>query len=63
VGFTGRLLVTEEDAEDRATHQVAFDLAYRFDRVIPAVGLRLPLDEELSSDLNAVVIVALKLLW
>jgi hypothetical protein len=61
LGLTGRLLVTEEDAEDRGTHQITLDLGYRLGRFIPSVGLRLPVEEELSNVLNSVVIVSLKL--
>jgi hypothetical protein len=63
IGFTGRALLTEDNAEDRANHQVAFDLEYRADRVVPSVGLRLPLDEPLSSTLNTVVILGVRVIW
>lgn len=60
-GFSGRLLVTEDDADfgERTFHQIGMFVSLLFDRFQPGVQLRIPLDEDLSDLLNPSVSLSL----
>ncbi|MCK6618946.1 MAG: hypothetical protein HUU32_13015 [Calditrichaceae bacterium] len=56
IGFTGRLLATEEDLElgERTFHQLGLAADFGLGNVRPGVHLRLPLDEDLSDVIDMV---------
>lgn len=56
-GFTGLLIVSESDISfgDRTIHELGIISAYDFGNVEAGAYLRVPLDEEISADLNFVL--------
>ena len=60
-GFTGRLIVTEEEAhfEERSVHHVGGALIGDLGTVRPGLHLKVPVDEELGDGLDYVVGVSL----
>ena len=56
-GFTGLLIVSESDISfgDRTIHELGIISAYDFGNVEAGAYLRVPLDEEISEDLNLVL--------
>jgi hypothetical protein len=59
--LTGRLILTSEDDEDSDIHQLGFEAGYRFGKVMPMVGLRLPLNGDLKEEVNNVLTVGIKI--
>jgi hypothetical protein len=56
-GFTGVMIVTEDDANfgERTYHQAGVAGSLRFNRVMPGMSVRLPLDEDMR-DIHDVVV-------
>lgn len=61
-GITGRWLATDDDDDDRSTHQFEAAGDFLSGRVRPGVTLRIPLDDEEFLGTDAVVGVSLNLL-
>lgn len=64
-GFTGRAIMTEEDADfdERSIHQLGFNASAQFGKLRPGLHLRLPLDDDLQESLDAVLGLNLVLQW
>lgn len=64
-GFTGRAIMTEEDADfdERSIHQLGFNVSAQFGKLRPGLHLRLPLDDDLQESLDAVLGFNLILQW
>lgn len=58
--LTGRLMLTADDGEDSDLHQVGFEGGYRFGKVMPLLGLRVPLNGELKDAVNYVFTIGIK---
>lgn len=58
--LTGRLSLTPDEGEDSDLHQLGFEGGYRFGKVMPTVGFRIPLNGELKDAVNSVFTLGLK---
>lgn len=61
--ITGRWITTSDEGDDSNQLQLGVEAGYKFGTVMPMLGLRVPLDDPLSDEVNTVLILGLKAWW